>query len=199
MVGDSPQPKTSLLRTRWVWFGAFALLVLSSAGIVQAKDVVSLEDRNVRIVEARSPDGGIVISAQLTSCTEATISLSLTLENAITSCEVPLVMDAAGRKSFGLVTVRADDKRRPWTCRMQYRWKPGRRGEVKASTFAYQLPYRGDTHEVIQADFGMFSHQEGSGDEMPSIGKCRSGRRSSPLARARWSACARTRMSAAMM
>ena len=164
MREDSPQPITSLLRTRRFWFGAFALLALSSAGIVQAKEQASQEDRNVRIVEEKTRDG-TKISAVLTNCTEATISLSLTLENASTSCPVPLVVDAAGRKSFELVTVRADDKRRPWTYRLQYRWKPGRRGEVKASTFAYQLPYREETHEVIQADFGNFSHQEGSGDE----------------------------------
>jgi murein DD-endopeptidase MepM/ murein hydrolase activator NlpD len=146
-------------------FAAFALWAIFSAMVSLAKEPVPVEDSNVRIVEDKTRDGGTTISAVLKNCTEATISLSLTLENATPSCPVPLVVDAAGRSRVELVTVSPTEKRRRWSYQYQYAWKPGRRGEVKASTHAYALPYNSGRRLVIQADFGKFSHQPGSADE----------------------------------
>lgn len=146
-------------------FAAFALLAIFSAMVSLAKEPVPVEDSNVRIVEDKTRDGGTTISAVLKNCTEATISLSLALENASTSCPVPLVVDTAGRSRIELVTVSPTEKRRRWSYQYQYAWKPGRRGEVKASTHAYALPYNSGRRLVIQADFGKFSHQPGSADE----------------------------------
>jgi murein DD-endopeptidase MepM/ murein hydrolase activator NlpD len=123
------------------------------------------EDRNVRIVEQKEMDGAITLNAHLTNCSEATITLTMALTNAAASCEMPLTVDAIGRNSFELVTVSQIDRRLAWNYRYQYYWKPGRRGDVASTSFAYSLPYLTGPYEVIQADFGKYSHQDGSGDE----------------------------------
>lgn len=160
-----PEIPRSMKSPSVIPLGAVALVCLFGTVPAPGQNAEPLEDSNVRIVEDKTRDGGTTISAVLKNCTEATISLSLTLENATTSCPVPLVVDAAGRSRVELVTVSPAEKKRRWSYQYQYAWKPGRRGEVKASTHAYALPYQGGARLVIQADFGKFSHQPGSADE----------------------------------
>lgn len=172
---EKPQPDIRVFRRMTFRFlgkvaaaqtvAVFSLWAVLSAMGSPSKEPVPVDDSNVQIVEDKTRDGGTTISAVLKNCTEATISLSLTLENATPSCPVPLVVDAAGRSKIELVTVSPTEKRRRWSYHYQYAWKPGRRGDVKASTHPYALPYQGGSRLVIQADFGKFSHQPGSADE----------------------------------
>lgn len=122
------------------------------------------EDVSLRILEKKT-DGAATLYAIWTNCTEATITVAMTLDNAYASGHLPLTVDSKGQSSVGLVTVRPIDLHRSWSYRYQHFWQPGRRGNVVTNAFSYHLPYLNETHRVIQADFGRFSHQAGSGDE----------------------------------
>jgi hypothetical protein len=122
------------------------------------------EDRNLQVVAQRLGDR-FTLYAQLTNCSEATVTLSLSLVNMAASSEVPLTVDAMGRDYFGLVTLRPIDPRKHWKYQWRYQWRLGRRGTATSSSVAYALPYVGESHRVVQGAYGSFSHQEGSGSE----------------------------------
>jgi murein DD-endopeptidase MepM/ murein hydrolase activator NlpD len=123
-----------------------------------------VEDRNLQVVTQRLGDR-FTLYARLTNCSEATVTLSLSLINMAASSELPLTVDAMGRDYFGLVTLRPIDPRKRWTYEWRYQWRLGRRGAVTSSSYAYVLPYVGESHRVVQGPYGSFSHQEGSGSE----------------------------------
>ncbi|MDD4872081.1 MAG: M23 family metallopeptidase [Kiritimatiellae bacterium] len=141
----------------------FWLAPISNAELNNLETIT--EDRNVQILEKKTGNGAISLYAHLTNCSEATITLIMTLTNMSASCKLPLIVDTMGRSSFELVTIRAIDEKHAWNYRYQHYWKPGRRGEIATTYFVYSLPYTNGTFTVIQADYGTFSHQQGSGDE----------------------------------
>jgi len=121
-------------------------------------------DRNVQIFEQRQVNR-VTLIAHLTNCTEATITLTMNLVNMAASTRLPLTVDAKERTRFELLTIQAIDPQQPYRYSYEYKWRPGRRAKVTASSFAYALPYVEETHRVVQGPMGTFSHQAGSGSE----------------------------------
>ena len=124
-----------------------------------------VEDENVSVETEENTNGAVVLYAQLTNCSEATITLTMTLSNMSASCALPLTVDAKGRSSFELVSLHPTDTNRASDYDYRYHWEIGRRGDVATNAFAYHLPYTDGVHTVMQADFGTYSHQKGSGDD----------------------------------
>jgi len=162
----------------------FALALLPAIAGDAVTNGPTKTDNNVRIVKKGTLGGEIKLYAVLTNCTEVTVTLKVTGDNVSLSRSVPFTVDSEGTNFLELVTLRATNPQRPWKYNSEFHWRPGRRGNVLTNSFAYHLPYAGETHRVVQADFGNFSHQAGSDNEhaidwaMPvgtSIGAARDG------------------------
>jgi murein DD-endopeptidase MepM/ murein hydrolase activator NlpD len=121
-------------------------------------------DRSIQIFR-RNYGNAITYYAVLTNCSEATITLSMTLQNMSASTSLPLTVDAAGRSRFDLVAIQPIDPGQRWTHAFQYHFEIGRRCNARASSFAYALPYENKSYKVIQGPSGTFSHQPGSRSE----------------------------------
>ncbi len=123
------------------------------------------EDPSVEII-LHDDTNGVTFFAELTNCTEATITLYLTLTNMSASLPSPVTVDAAGRSRIELVRTWATDPRQEWSYGYKYNWGVGARGDVKTTSFAYGLPYStNESHEVAQGARGKFSHQQGTDNE----------------------------------
>ncbi len=151
----------------------YCLLILSSlvlsghcavARSDQGETPALPKDTNVQIVEEKDGET-VTLYARLTNCTEATITLTMNLKGMTASTSLPLTVDATGRSSFELVTIQPTDSTQHWNYSYHYQWKPGRRGNVTQSSFAYALPYVRGSYVVVQGPLGKFSHYQGSGDE----------------------------------
>jgi murein DD-endopeptidase MepM/ murein hydrolase activator NlpD len=151
---------------RWIRFASTALLALliCCRNPAAGRDPDVPQDTSVQIAE-KSHAGAITLYAELNHCTEATLTLTLTLTNMSASAESPLTVDAKGRQSLELLTVRPIDPHESWHYHYHYDWLRGGRCDVKASTFVYALPYRGGKHRVLQGYQSTFSHTKGSNDE----------------------------------
>ena len=135
-------------------------LILSA--LVWVPSAASADNKSVQLVESAGTNT-VTLTAKLTNCTEATITVTAELDNMIPSSPLPLTLDAAGRKEFTVVTfTRA--QRGPAGCKWHFDFRPGCRAEAKQSPYVYSLPYRG-TFPVLQGPFGRFSHAKGSSDE----------------------------------
>jgi murein DD-endopeptidase MepM/ murein hydrolase activator NlpD len=121
-------------------------------------------DRNVQIFEQRQPNR-VTLIAHLTNCTEATITVTMSVVNMAASSILPVTVDAKGRSRFELLTIQAIDPKQPFHYRYNYTWRPGTRSGVTSSSFAYALPYVAESSRVLQGPLGAFSHQVGSGSE----------------------------------
>ncbi len=121
-------------------------------------------DTNLEIVEQRAGDH-VVLFARLKDCSEATITLSMKLENMAASQPLLLTVDAAGRPWFELVTLRPIDPRLYRRYSFRYDWRPGGRSEIKPRSTVYSLPYVGGKYEVIQGYLGALTHYRGSQNE----------------------------------
>lgn len=162
---SAPAPRVATscgARSRLV--ASLALLALPS--LAQLTDTGPFEENsNVQIVAKRTAARAVKLYAQLTNCTEVTITLRLALTNAVASEPLPLTVDSMGRTSFEVVTIRAEGRGGLWGHGGQYRWQYGRRGEAVESAYAYELPYVDGAYPVTQADKGGLTHTEGSGSE----------------------------------
>lgn len=158
-------------RTRVGWWGrgavagaalaSFALMAqaqLTDAGAFEKSD-------HVRLVVKRAAPNEVTLYAQLTNCTEVTITLALALTNAVASEPLPVTVDAAGLTFFKLVTVRVANSSREWSYSGSYAWQYGRRGAAAESESVYDLPYSEGVYAVSQAGFGERTHTPGSGSE----------------------------------
>jgi murein DD-endopeptidase MepM/ murein hydrolase activator NlpD len=128
-----------------------------------------MPDRCVQIVEKRNGDE-VTLSAVLSGCTEATITLFAELQNATASQPLPVTVDAAGRQSIEIVRFERADANLPWHYKTRHFWQVGRRGDAKGQAarprrVVYALPYGKETHKVVQGWFGSLSHRRGSNDE----------------------------------
>jgi murein DD-endopeptidase MepM/ murein hydrolase activator NlpD len=122
------------------------------------------QDTNLEIVERREGDR-VVLLARLKDCSEATITLSMKLENMAASQPLPLTVDAAGRPWFELVTLRPIDPDLYRHYSFRYDWEPGGRSDSKPRSTVYSLPYVGGKYKVIQGYLGALSHYRGSQNE----------------------------------
>jgi len=143
------------------------LVILSfacwSAGAVGAVETLPA-DNCVRIIEQRQ-DSVVTLIAQMTNCTEATITCELTLTNAIASRQHPLTLDTAGRDRVEIVVIKRLNPRLYWSYSYKCRWRQGRRSTLRKSDHVYSLPYQGGLFRVVQGYLGKFSHGAGSGNE----------------------------------
>jgi murein DD-endopeptidase MepM/ murein hydrolase activator NlpD len=148
---------------------AVLLLVVAAGPPCGAADE-PMPDKCVQIVAKQSGDE-VTLSAALSGCTEATITLSAELQNATASRPLPVTVDAAGRQSFEIVRLQRADSNLPWKYKTRQSWQLGRRGDPKKGPAArphrvvYALPYGKETHKVAQGWFGSFSHGRGSNNE----------------------------------
>ena len=139
-----------------------ALVMLALLCPAQLSESGSFEkDGHLRIVAVRTAPRAAKVYAQLTNCTEVTLTLSLALTNAVASAPLPLTVDSRGRIFFELLTVRADSRDGEWGYGGQYAWQYGRRGDAVSGTTAYELPYKHGPFLVTQSGRGA-THQEGS-------------------------------------
>jgi murein DD-endopeptidase MepM/ murein hydrolase activator NlpD len=133
------------------------------AGAVGAVETLPA-DNCVRIIEQRQ-DSVVTLIAQMTNCTEATITCELTLTNAIASRQHPLTLDTAGRDRVEIVVIKRLNPRLYWSYSYKCRWRQGRRSTLRKSDHVYSLPYQGGLFRVVQGYLGKFSHGAGSGNE----------------------------------
>jgi len=121
-------------------------------------------DRNVQVFELRQGNR-VTLIAHLTNCTEATITVTMSLLNMAASAISPVTVDAKGRSRFELVTIQVIDPKQPFRYQYNYKWRAGRRAGVMTTSFVYALPYIGGSRRVLQGPLGTFSHQVRSGSE----------------------------------
>jgi murein DD-endopeptidase MepM/ murein hydrolase activator NlpD len=138
----------------------FAWLPASAVGATETLPA----DNYVRIIEQRE-NSMVTLVAQMTNCTEATVSCELTLTNAIASRPLPLTLDTAGRDRVEIVIIQRLNPRLYWGYSYKCRWRQGRRSTLRKSDYGYSLPYQGGPFRVVQGYLGKFSHGTGSGNE----------------------------------
>jgi murein DD-endopeptidase MepM/ murein hydrolase activator NlpD len=108
---------------------------------------------------------GLELWAELSTCTEATFTVSADETNVVN--QLPSIVDAAGRTRFLLARWRRVDGDSPWSVKnWKYRFKVGRRLTSAPATpeGTWRFPFKGH-RKVLQGPRGSFSHQAGSEDE----------------------------------
>jgi murein DD-endopeptidase MepM/ murein hydrolase activator NlpD len=121
-------------------------------------------DPCVKVTQKDVPNG-LELWADLSTCTEATFTVSADETNAVN--QLPSIIDAAGRTHFLLANWRRERRGAEWSVRdWKYRFKIGRRLTLVPNVpdGAWRLPFDGK-HKLIQGPRGTFSHNEGSEDE----------------------------------
>ena len=115
-------------------------------------------------VTQKTLSDGIELWADLTNCSEVTVSITADETNVIN--ELTPVVDAAGRSRFLVAKWRRATRGQPWRVNdWKYRWKIGRRlPNPPATTGTFRLPFDGK-FTLAQGPHGSFSHFEGSQDE----------------------------------
>lgn len=115
-------------------------------------------------VTQKTLNDGIELWADLTNCSEVTLSVTADETNVVN--ELPAVVDAAGRTHFLLARWKRANRDEAWKLKdWKYRWKLGRRlPRPPTSMGVYRRPFDG-AYKVIQAPHGTFSHFAGSQDE----------------------------------
>src|SRR6185503_776195 len=89
------------------------------------------DDEYVDIVPQRQ-DGKDTLVAQMTNCTEATITCDVTkLNNAIASRPLPVTLDTAGRNRVEIVIVQRLNPRLPWSYSWKCSYRHGRRSPLR--------------------------------------------------------------------
>ena len=144
-----------------VFFSLFAPRVFAQVADADAFE----KNDNVRLVAVREGPSVAKVYAQLTNCTEVTVTLVLTLTNAVASEPLPLTVDSMGRTSFELVTIHGAGRGAAWGYGVGYYWQYGRRGDGVISKTVYDLPYRHGSYRVTQGEMGSKTHTRGSGSE----------------------------------
>lgn len=121
-------------------------------------------DGNVMVFEKRN---GVEVRliAKMSECTDATVTLNVTLQNMSCSQALPLTIDLSGKKDTVLATLKPVDAKSRYSYRWQMNWKPGHRLSVPPKEYLYRLPYEEGIHTVIQGPQGPFSHGAGTSDE----------------------------------
>src|SRR5439155_19771979 len=92
------------------------------------------ESKNVQVIEVHGPNATRLF-AKLEDCTEATITVTATLNNTACSVPVPFTIDSEGRQYFQLVAFTADDPHIAWHYSFHFDYKPG--GQLKKKLKGY--------------------------------------------------------------
>ncbi len=121
-------------------------------------------DSHVKI-EARKNGHGVTLYARLSDCTEATITLTLNLQNMKASPPAPLTVDAQRRQYFELTTIQPKDPKKSHKYSYNYDFRIGRRLQTAPFPFTYSLPYSDQEFTVLQGPREKFSHKKDSGNE----------------------------------
>lgn len=125
--------------------------------------VARAADPCVAVTQKNITDG-IELWADLTNCSEVTISVTADETNVVN--ELNSTVDAAGRTHFLLARWKRADRDEAWRLKdWKYRWKLGRRlRSPPGSMGVFRRPFDGD-FKLIQGPHGTFSHFAGSQDE----------------------------------
>src|SRR5882724_9214380 len=107
------------------------------------------ENKNVQVIEVHGPNATRLF-AKLEDCTEATITVTASLNNTACSVPVPFTVDSEGRQYFQLAAFTADDPHIPWHYSFHFDYKPGGQLKKKLKSYVYALPYRGGQYKVCQ-------------------------------------------------
>ena len=138
------------------------ILLMLAGGFLSNR--AAADDKNLTLYKVR--EGNLIyLMVKLDNCSEATLTLTATMENMAASVPLPLTLDIVGQPQQALVVFKAINPNLPFNCIGKYKWQYGRRAGVTASSYAYALPYKIGPHEVIQGAYGKFSHYPGSQDE----------------------------------
>src|SRR5258708_4262838 len=114
------------------------------------------ENKNVQIIEVQGQNATRLF-AKLEDCTEATITVTATLNNTACSVPVPFTVDSEGRQHFQLVAFTADDPHIAWHYSFHFDYKPGGQLKKKLKSYVYSLPYRGGEDRGCQAPHWKFN------------------------------------------
>lgn len=122
------------------------------------------DDRSVSIKEVREA-GVIRLYAETDQCLDASITITLQLENMRASQPTVFTLDTKGRSHVELVKLVQADGRKAWKYNYDFRWYHGGRGGVADAT-VYQLPFEASrSRRLVQGYHGAFSHQRGTNSE----------------------------------
>jgi hypothetical protein len=124
----------------------------------------SADDTNVQVADLEVGNT-VGLYAKLTNCSEATVTVTATLENMTSSKPLPFTVDVLGDKLVGLLLFTVQNPDQPHHCSFHFDWKAGGMLKYKPKSYIYQLPFRDGPLKVIQGPHGSFSHYQGSGDE----------------------------------
>ncbi len=109
------------------------------------------KDRHVQI-EAKKNGNTVAIYAHLTDCTEATITLTMNLENMTASPPVPLTVDTLGKQDLLLTTIHPTVAKKAHKYTYQCQYKIGRRLQFAPMPFTYSLPYADKEFKVLKSN-----------------------------------------------
>jgi hypothetical protein len=121
-------------------------------------------DKSVQVIERHSGNA-VTLWAQLTGCTEATVTLSVPSTNMTASCALPVTIDTKGQTTFNLVTLQPSQPKLPWAYKCHLDWQYGRREKINKCSMVFDLPYVDGPHTVSQGYLGRSSHYQGSRNE----------------------------------
>lgn len=124
----------------------FVSLLFGLTGFAADTDT---KDRHVQI-EAKKNGNTVALYAHLTDCTEATITLTMSLENMTASPPVPLTVDSLGKQDLLLTTIHPTAAKKAHKYSYQYHYKIGRRLQFAPIPFTYALPYVDHEFKVLK-------------------------------------------------
>jgi len=124
------------------------------------------EPKNYHVQIVAKKNGATVsLYAHLIDCTEATITLTMNLEDMTAVPPVPLTVDSLGKQDFLLTTIHPTVPKKAHKYSYQYHSQIGRRLPLAPFPVTYALPYVDQEFTVLQGPLGKFSHNEGSSNE----------------------------------
>jgi murein DD-endopeptidase MepM/ murein hydrolase activator NlpD len=123
-----------------------------------------MSDDNVTLTEVHQGNVTYVV-AHLGNCTDATITVTATMDNMRASGPVPLTVDTAGQRDGTLIAFAPLDASRSYRFYWHFAWKYGGRARGAPAPYRYVLPYHDGSHRVSQGPGGAFSHGPGSQNE----------------------------------
>jgi len=122
---------------------------------------------DVRFTERKDGEGVVTILAESDSNLDFTVSVDFTLNNMTATRPLPLTVDSAGKKTVELVQLRRTNPTQAWSYSYSNpHFRRGARRDSKTNDAFYLLPFTpGESHRVVQGNFGKFSHYTGSENE----------------------------------
>lgn len=141
-------------------------LLFLAALVVLARPLLAAEEDHTgfRVIQEKTDDS-ITLIMKSEYSREFVVTFEALLQNMTASRPVPFTVDAAGRRSFVLVTLRPTDKTKAWHYNYRYYWGLGGRRSSTTNDADYAMPFGPGRYVVMQGPRGTYSHFEGSGSE----------------------------------